>query len=129
VRPQGKTKLGFFPLPVVEAGLQTIDEDDDMLSAMARDLVEKNGIGESADAIWKSLSEEHQKLFPATKVENPESAHDASEEEKSEAAALVEAAITSQPSLVFGQDPQQLETARRRPRHDVPEQGLLFNWN
>jgi hypothetical protein len=32
-------------------GLQTIDEDDDMLSAMARKLVKKSGIGESADAI------------------------------------------------------------------------------
>src|SRR5438270_6664000 len=31
-------------------GLQSIDEDDDMLSAMARELVEKNGIGDSADA-------------------------------------------------------------------------------
>src|SRR5579864_4406265 len=32
-------------------GLQNIDEDDDMLSAMARELVERNGIGESADAV------------------------------------------------------------------------------
>ncbi len=45
-------------------GLQNIDEDDDMLSAMARELVETNGIGESADAVWKALNSEHQKLFP-----------------------------------------------------------------
>src|SRR5246500_3858167 len=45
-------------------GLQNIDEDDDMLSAMARELVERNGIGESADAVWKALNAEHQKLFP-----------------------------------------------------------------
>ena len=45
-------------------GLQNIDEDDDMLSAMARELVERNGIGESADSVWKALSAEHQKLFP-----------------------------------------------------------------
>ena len=45
-------------------GLQIIDEDDDMLSAMARELVERNGIGESADAVWKALNAEHQKLFP-----------------------------------------------------------------
>ena len=30
-------------------GLQNIDEDDDMLSAMARELVERNGIGEAAE--------------------------------------------------------------------------------
>jgi SNF2 family DNA or RNA helicase len=45
-------------------GLQSIDEDDDMLSAMARELVERNGIGDSADAVWKALNSEHQKLFP-----------------------------------------------------------------
>jgi hypothetical protein len=32
-------------------GLQSIDEDDDMLSAMARELVEQNGIGDTADSI------------------------------------------------------------------------------
>ena len=37
-------------------GLQNIDEDDDMHSAMARELVERNGIGETADAVWKSLN-------------------------------------------------------------------------
>ena len=31
-------------------GFQSIDEDDDMLSAMARELVERNGIGDSADS-------------------------------------------------------------------------------
>ena len=40
-------------------GLQTIDEDDDILSAMARELVERNGIGETADAVWKAISTEH----------------------------------------------------------------------
>ena len=45
-------------------GLQNIDEDDDMLSAMARELVERNGIGEGADSVWKALSAEHKKLFP-----------------------------------------------------------------
>ena len=44
-------------------GLQSIDEDDDMLSAMARELVERNGIGETADAVWRALNTEHQKLF------------------------------------------------------------------
>src|SRR5256885_16267233 len=45
-------------------GLQSIDEDDDMLSAMARELVERNGIGDTADSVWRALSSEHQKLFP-----------------------------------------------------------------
>jgi hypothetical protein len=51
-------------------GLQSIDEDDDMLSAMARELVERNGIGDAADAVWRALNIEHQKLFPATSRSN-----------------------------------------------------------
>jgi len=48
-------------------GLQSIDEDDDMLSAMARELVERDGIGETANSIWRGgLNTEHQKLFPTT---------------------------------------------------------------
>jgi hypothetical protein len=49
-------------------GLQSIDEDDDMLSAMARELVERNGIGETADAVWKALNTEHRKLFRRLRV-------------------------------------------------------------
>jgi hypothetical protein len=42
-------------------GLQAVDEDDDMLSAMARELVEKAGVGASADAIWHDLERERSK--------------------------------------------------------------------
>jgi hypothetical protein len=40
-------------------GLQNIDEDDDMLSAMTRELVERNGIGETTETVWKPLNAEH----------------------------------------------------------------------
>src|SRR5207244_9052958 len=36
-------------------GLQAIDGDDDMLTAMARELVQNKGIGESADSVWRNL--------------------------------------------------------------------------
>jgi hypothetical protein len=38
-------------------GLQAIDGDDDMLTAMARELVEHKGIGESAANVWRSLGQ------------------------------------------------------------------------
>jgi len=38
-------------------GLQAIDGDDDMLTAMARELVENKGIGESADSVWKNVQQ------------------------------------------------------------------------
>jgi len=40
-------------------GLQAIDGDDDMLTAMARELVENKRIGESADNVWRSLGQLH----------------------------------------------------------------------
>ena len=114
-------------------GLQTLDEDDDMLTSMAKELVEKNGIGESADAIWKQLNAEHQRLFPARpegdgsgpEFELPSVAESNNPPSKS----LIEAALNSQSVLVFGQRPEELRSARRRPRSPAPEQGLLFNWN
>jgi hypothetical protein len=41
----------------VSEGLQAIDGDDDMLTAMARELVENKGIGESAQNVWRSLGQ------------------------------------------------------------------------
>ncbi len=113
-------------------GLQSIDEDDDMLSAMARELVEKNGIGDTADAVWRSLNEEHRKLFPSVQPGAPEADESSvvpTIDEKSEATELIEAAITSGPVLVFGQSSDELRSSRRRPRAAIPEQPSLFNWN
>ena len=46
-------------------GLQAIDEGDDILMAMARELVTEKGIGESADAVWKRLVEKQAEVFGA----------------------------------------------------------------
>jgi hypothetical protein len=45
-------------------GLQSLDADEDLMSAMARELVEKAGVGESADAIWCELDHEREKFQP-----------------------------------------------------------------
>jgi hypothetical protein len=45
-------------------GLQSLDADDDLMSAMARELVEKAGVGETADAIWRELDQEREKTQP-----------------------------------------------------------------
>jgi hypothetical protein len=50
-------------------GLQAIDEGDDILMAMARELVTEKGIGESADAIWKRLVEKQAEVFGVRAVE------------------------------------------------------------
>ncbi|MGA9415618.1 MAG: helicase-related protein, partial [Terriglobales bacterium] len=112
-------------------GLQSIDEDDDMLSAMARELVERNGIGETADAVWKALNTEHQKLFPTTSGHSD----DATSPEppdillgtQYDPAGLVEGAIDTGPIVVFGRRPESLSGRRRRGRPVVPEQASLFS--
>jgi hypothetical protein len=41
-------------------GLQALDTDEDLMSAMAREPVEKAGVGESADAVWRELNHERE---------------------------------------------------------------------
>lgn len=104
-------------------GLQTLDEDDDMLSAMARELVERNGIGETADAVWRALNAEHQKLFPA--------AHRCSDDSSDELvpSGFVEDVIEPVPLFLFGQQPAPLNRPGKRPQPSIPEQPSLFDFN
>jgi hypothetical protein len=50
-------------------GLQAIDDGDDILMAMARELVTEKGIGESADLVWKQLVERQAEVFGVRGVE------------------------------------------------------------
>jgi hypothetical protein len=44
-------------------GLQSLDEDDDMLTAMARELVTENGVGDSAAAVWRQIQAENSSIL------------------------------------------------------------------
>jgi hypothetical protein len=109
-------------------GLQNIDEDDDMLSAMARELVESNGIGQSADAVWKALNAEHQRQFPTAPESLAEVASPAFAgnvlQSGCAAHVLVEEMIGSSSLLTFGQRPGSRRRVCRKP--SVPEQASLF---
>ena len=110
-------------------GLQNIDEDDDMLSAMARELVERNGIGETADAVWKALNLENQKLFPTTLACNDGTTSREESiwaETEDDPAGLVEGVFDRAPILVFGRRPELPSARKRRARPAVPEQASLF---
>jgi hypothetical protein len=53
-------------------GLQSLDTDEDLMSAMARELVEKAGVGANADQMWRELERERERVLPqppAMKVE------------------------------------------------------------
>jgi superfamily II DNA or RNA helicase len=113
-------------------GLQNIDEDDDMLSAMARELVERNGIGDTADAVWKALNKEHQKLFPtASRLTEGVSCAEPSgilQGAQHDDRGLVESAIGAGAVVIFGQRAESMSGRRRRARPAVPEQASLFNF-
>jgi hypothetical protein len=49
-------------------GLQSLDEDDDMLTAMARELVTENGVGESAAAVWRQIQEENSTILSSATI-------------------------------------------------------------
>ena len=112
-------------------GLQNIDEDDDMLSAMARELVERNGIGETADAVWRALNTEHQKLFSTASGSNRRCCFDRTCRNPWQGLRLIlpiliEDAIAGGSVLIFGQRPGSLSGRRQRARTIVPEQASLF---
>jgi hypothetical protein len=44
-------------------GLQSFEEDDDILTAMARELVTEHRIGESADALWRLLRDRNSRHY------------------------------------------------------------------
>jgi hypothetical protein len=71
MRLMGKKLLVFLAMEgkLSTDGLQAIDEGDDILMPMARELVTEKGIGESADAVWKRLVEKHAEVFGVWAVE------------------------------------------------------------
>jgi hypothetical protein len=46
-------------------GIHSLETDEDMMSAMARELVERGGVGENAAAIWQDLKRERALQLPA----------------------------------------------------------------
>jgi hypothetical protein len=47
-------------------GIHSLESDDDMMSAMARELVERGRVSESADAVWADLKRERAQHMPST---------------------------------------------------------------
>jgi hypothetical protein len=59
-------------------GLQSINDEDDILMAMARELVTEKGIGERADAVWATLQKKQEEMVPTRVVEDLETEADRS---------------------------------------------------
>jgi len=129
-------------------GLHDMEDDDDMLAALARELVEKDRIGETADLVWSELKQIYDQL-PAAAAQMPSQLVDEILERQDDlsnltnderAASGVVSDATEWPAptqghlqasapTLFGQtfSPNRRK-AKRRPPHP-PEQGCLFSWN
>ena len=61
LRLMGKKLMASLPMEgkLHADGLQSLDADDDLLTAMARDLVTRQGVGEAAAEVWKNLVGRH----------------------------------------------------------------------
>jgi len=53
-------------------GLQAISDEDDILMAMARELVTEKGIGERADAVWATLQKKQEEVLETRTSEVPD---------------------------------------------------------
>jgi hypothetical protein len=106
-------------------GLQSLDEDDDMLTAMARELVTQNGVGESAAAVWRQIQAENSNtVIPAIVPHAPVG------EDAPLTTSLVTPALTVEPAvkaLKFGSRPPSVPALlRRRETPPINEQFPLF---
>jgi hypothetical protein len=125
-------------------GLHDLDEDDDMLAAMARELVEKNGIGQSADAIWSELKQIYDQMpatahtVPAVDDDLAVSGH--SDERipvnewpvgsMSQGELLIAGALHADMPTVFGQSfSSKKRKGKRRTQQSGPFQASLFSLN
>ena len=103
-------------------GLQALDDGGDMLTAMARELVTERGIGERADAVWRQIQAEQNKMISSTPV-TPEPLPSI---EDVLPAAPPATPVVSVPvainALTFGSRPPSHRVVRRRetPPTDVP---------
>jgi len=61
-------------------GLQAINDEDDILMAMARELVTEKGIGERADAVWSALQKKQEEAFALKATQTEEATPEATKE-------------------------------------------------
>ena len=107
-------------------GLQSLDEDDDMLTAMARELVTENGVGESAATVWRQIQAENSTLLTSAAI--PGEPNQVIEDEPLTTSVVkppltVETAIQV---LKFGTRPPSVHPMRRREVPRVDLQSPLF---
>jgi superfamily II DNA or RNA helicase len=111
-------------------GLQALGEGEDMLTAMARELVTGGGIGESAAAVWREIQAEQNRIIPASSQE-PEPGGSSPIDSSTTFVPVTPVTQTAVgPSLlIFGSRPPATSLRRRKKRSNFvseQEQPALF---
>src|SRR6266550_3493051 len=104
-------------------GLQAINDEDDILMAMARELVTEKGIGERADAVWATLQKKQDYESGTLKPEDVEAA---AEQTVSEIP-LIEPTVT--PVDQWSARRSAMDSSRRRGSrrsHSTPDEQLAL---
>jgi hypothetical protein len=94
-------------------GLQAINEEDDILMAMARELVTEKGIGEHADAIWAALQKRQEEVFTSRSSETEVAAPELPQAVELALADSSAAAIPQGASFATAMQPLRRKTLRR----------------
>jgi hypothetical protein len=89
-------------------GLQSLDANEDLMSAMARELVEKAGVGESADKVWRQLDRERAKQVGSGALMSEDFAGDGT------------LAPVGAPALTRKRSIQLVDTGAEKKRQDTP---------
>ncbi len=97
-------------------GLQAINDDDDILMAMARELVTEKGIGENADLVWSQLQRKQEEVFGVKASETVGS--------KAEAASDVPSLAKAVP-VAPGQEAALTVTMERSRRENRPRNAAI----
>ena len=110
-------------------GLQTLGEGEDMLTAMARELVTEGGIGESAAAVWRQIQAEQNTMIPTVAHDPDPIANPSAEPVEPWPSAPQPAALPVAGLLTFGSLPPAGRLVRRQKRpnpNSGPNQLALF---
>ena len=112
LRLMGKKLLVSMALEgkFVDSELQSLDEGDDVLTSLARELVMNRGVGESADAVWRELRAQSGITGRTPDFELPV-----------EPPGAKESPLALKSDLVFGQT---LTTMRKRAAPQIPTEQL-----
>ncbi len=105
-------------------GLQALNEVDDMLTAMGRELVTENGVGESAAAVWRQIQAENRNILsPATVTPEPAGIVEEFPTSLVTPTLTVEVAVNA---LKFGSRPLPTRRVQRREESSADTQFSLF---